>query len=106
MRRMRINLVTPFAEKDAAKALGARWDSAKKTWYVQDVADLTPFQRWIPAHADIPATGSASVAQQPARVATGASPTAPAKGTVTESVTVLAHCGCAALPWEPCAHTC
>jgi|APLow6443716910_1056828.scaffolds.fasta_scaffold65502_1 hypothetical protein len=23
---MRINLVTPFAEKDAVKALGARWD--------------------------------------------------------------------------------
>jgi hypothetical protein len=27
---MRINLVTPFAEKDAVKALGARWDAAKK----------------------------------------------------------------------------
>jgi hypothetical protein len=26
---MRINLVTPFAEKDAVKALGARWDAAK-----------------------------------------------------------------------------
>ncbi len=45
---MRINLVTPFAEKDAVKALGARWDPAKKVWYINDVADLTPFQRWIP----------------------------------------------------------
>lgn len=45
---MRINLVTPFAEKDAVKALGARWDAAKKCWYVVDVADLAPFKRWIP----------------------------------------------------------
>ena len=34
---MRINLVTPFAEKYAAKALGARWDAAKKCWYIVDV---------------------------------------------------------------------
>src|SRR5450830_802080 len=33
-RQMRINLVTPFTEKDAVKALGARWDSAKKLWYI------------------------------------------------------------------------
>ncbi len=45
---MRINLVTPFAEKDADKALGARWDSAKKLWYIIDVADPTPFLGWIP----------------------------------------------------------
>ena len=45
---MRINLVTPFAEKDAVKALGARWDAGKKVWYITDVADLTPFLRWIP----------------------------------------------------------
>jgi hypothetical protein len=29
---MRIDLVTPFAEKDAVKALGARWDAAKKVY--------------------------------------------------------------------------
>ena len=45
---MRTNLVTPFAEKDAVKALGARWDAANKVWYVTDVADLTPFKRWLP----------------------------------------------------------
>ena len=42
---MRINLVTPFAEKEAAKALGARWDGVKKVWYIVDVEDLTPFMR-------------------------------------------------------------
>ncbi len=42
---MRINLVAPFAEKDAVKALGARWDAANKNWYIIDVKDLTPFLR-------------------------------------------------------------
>ena len=45
---MRINLVTPFAEKDDAKKLGAKWNSTRKCWYIVDVADLTPFMRWIP----------------------------------------------------------
>lgn len=49
---MRINLVTPFAEKDMVKALGARWDTAKKYWNIIDVAELTPFMRWIPDMAD------------------------------------------------------
>ena len=37
---MRINLSTPFADKVKAKALGARWDSVRKNWYIVDVADL------------------------------------------------------------------
>jgi hypothetical protein len=45
---MRINLTTPFSDKDAAKALGAKWDGKRKVWYIVDVADLTPFMRWIP----------------------------------------------------------
>ncbi len=45
---MRFNLSTPFAEKDQAKALGARWDPESKVWYVLDVEDLTPFKRWKP----------------------------------------------------------
>lgn len=44
---MRINLQCPFADKDAAKSLGARWDAARKTWYIVDMEDLTPFMRWI-----------------------------------------------------------
>lgn len=44
---MRINLDCPFSEKDHAKALGARWDVARKIWYIENVEDLTPFMRWI-----------------------------------------------------------
>jgi hypothetical protein len=41
-------LNVPFAEKDQAKSLGARWDAVRRKWYVEDGALLTPFQRWLP----------------------------------------------------------
>lgn len=44
----RIDLVVPFAEKDEAKALGARWDIVARVWYVPDGKDSAPFDRWIP----------------------------------------------------------
>lgn len=44
---MRINLDCPYSEKDDAKRLGARWDMARKTWYVENPEDLTLFARWI-----------------------------------------------------------
>ncbi len=47
--KMRINLSCPYSQKDEARALGARWDSIKRVWYIVDVEDLTPFMRWISA---------------------------------------------------------
>ncbi len=101
---MRINLKTPFAEKDTVKALGARWDAAKKLWYITDVADLTPFLRWIPdvqaateetaASAGKPADSSATL---PSSKAQG--------GTITKPSAPLPHCGCETLPWEHCEHS-
>lgn len=44
---MRVNLSVPFAAKDEAKRLGARWDAHKKVWYVQNLPDLTVFARWL-----------------------------------------------------------
>lgn len=35
-----------YAEKDAAKALGARWDAATKKWYVPAGKDLALFAKW------------------------------------------------------------
>lgn len=84
---MRINLVTPFAEKDAVKALGARWDPAKKVWYINDVADLTPFERWIPG---------AGAVEAPAR---------PPRGVTTGPAVAVPHCGCDVQPWDDCQHT-
>jgi hypothetical protein len=100
---MRINLVTPFAEKDAAKALGARWDAAKKCWYIVDVDDLTPFMRWIPNLDAAQDTGATA----------GTSPKASAKAAAVKTKPPVAskpavevpHCGCPVLPWEDCEHS-
>jgi exodeoxyribonuclease VII large subunit len=40
-------LTVPFREKDSVKALGARWDSDAKRWYVIDGQDLAPFTTWL-----------------------------------------------------------
>lgn len=100
---MRINLVTPFAEKDAVKALGARWDSTKKLWYITDVADLTPFARWIPNLA----AATEDSTDGPVRL-TKNTPKAPSQrsmGTTTKSTIDVPFCGCNVLPWEDCDHT-
>ena len=99
---MRINLVTPFAEKDAVKALGARWDATKKCWYIVDVADLTPFSRWIP-NMEAAVAGSAD---RPNRLANGAVKTQVNEFQgLTTGPTKVPHCGCDVLPWDNCPHT-
>jgi len=96
---MRINLVTPFAEKDAAKALGARWDGTKKLWYITDVADLAPFMRWIP---------NLDAASEPFGAPAKSAAKAPAKqsrGVITKPAIAVPHCGCQVLPWLACEHS-
>jgi Domain of unknown function (DUF5710) len=85
---MRIDLRVPFAEKDLAKSLGARWDVARRVWYLRDIEDLTPFMRWI---------------KRPSHVK-------PHSGKHRERATVcrdfsLPTCDCKTPPWEECAHT-
>jgi hypothetical protein len=48
MADLKTYLNVPFAQKDAAKALGARWDAANKKWYVPDNKDITLFAQWQP----------------------------------------------------------
>jgi hypothetical protein len=98
---MRINLVTPFAEKDAVKALGARWDAARKVWYIVDVADLTPFMRWIPdLAAAMDQSGGSATPTTLSKVPATSSP-----GVITKPSKELTHCGCEVLPWEDCKHS-
>ena len=43
-------LRVPYEEKDAAKQLGARWDSGAERWYIPTGRDPEPFARWrVPA---------------------------------------------------------
>jgi hypothetical protein len=52
-------LHVPYAEKDQAKALGARWDPSARSWYVPAGRDLAPFTRWLPTEpaVDLDAPG-------------------------------------------------
>jgi hypothetical protein len=40
-------LKVPYAEKDKAKALGARWNAERKAWYIPDGTAVTPFEQWL-----------------------------------------------------------
>lgn len=96
---MRINLVTPFAEKDAAKALGARWDGTKRVWYIVDVDDLTPFMRWIPNLDAAKDTGTAAPTSPPASSVKAKPPV------LSQRALDVPHCGCSVLPWDDCEHS-
>lgn len=103
---MRINLNCPFPEKDQAKALGARWDGARKTWYIVDVEDLTPFMRWIGHKAIEKAEkheASPHVQRQRAKVREKMlTPIT----TYPECARLVSTCGCTEMaPWEDCEHT-
>jgi hypothetical protein len=93
---MRHNLKVPFADKEAAKKLGARWDAARKIWYVADNADIAPFAKWSPTPHDASSSAPVSIKTVPARTET----------------TGKAHVGsnyverprvCECLPWDVCA---
>jgi hypothetical protein len=82
-------LNVPYAEKDEARALGARWNPTRKKWYVPDGVALAPFERWL---AGAPADAGGA---RPGRVDTAA-----AKLAVGANYVELAH---ACNPFEPCA---
>lgn len=93
---MRMNLKVPYAEKDEAKKLGARWDATRKIWYVENKADIAPFSRWSPTpHADSAndqlTHGTAPVVKQQAigKIVVGSR--------YCEPVRI-----CECLPWEVC----
>jgi hypothetical protein len=86
-----IILKVPYAEKDEAKALGAKWNSARKAWYVPDGQAATAFAKWMaPGQADTGATTG-----KPGRVDAAAG-----KPIVGAHFIELAH---ACNPFEACA---
>lgn len=49
----RTYLAVPYAEKDDAKQLGAKWDRAEKAWYVPAGMDLEAFALWMPSKGSV-----------------------------------------------------
>jgi putative DNA primase/helicase len=46
----RVYLAVPYSERAEAKAVGARWDKAAKSWYAGAGADMTALAKWRPEH--------------------------------------------------------
>ena len=91
---MRLDLKIPFAEKDQAKKLGARWDAGRKLWYIEGL-DPALFSRWQPTPHDASADKPPLPRQHDiARVATN-------KVQVGSRYVELPRvCDC--LPWDDC----
>jgi hypothetical protein len=47
-------LTVPYAEKDQARELGARWNPTRKRWYVPDGVAAEPFARWLAKDGEPP----------------------------------------------------
>lgn len=97
---MRFDLKVPFAEKDAAKKLGARWDAANKLWYVVD-KDPAPFEKWSPTPRD-PAAPSQPATPAVPRRATTRAPASSEGIRIVGSQYVARPRVCDCLPWEVC----
>lgn len=52
-----IFLTVPYAEKDDAKSLGARWNPTRRSWYVPDGVAAEPFAKWLDG-APVPEAGA------------------------------------------------
>lgn len=46
-------LTTRYTDREAVKALGARWDAEARRWFVPPGRDLTPFAAWLPATGEV-----------------------------------------------------
>lgn len=92
---MRFDLKVPFADKDAAKKLGARWDAARKIWYVADKENMSPFSTWSPTPHD--ASTAAPVPHKAAVVKTQSSGKVHVGSDYVERPRV-----CECLPWDVC----
>jgi len=94
---MRHDLKVPFAEKDQAKKLGARWDAARKLWYIEAGLDANLFSCWHPTPHEPSAIASSPVPQRSA----SSKPMSEGRMQVGNRFVVLPRvCDC--LPWDDC----
>ena len=77
-----ILLNVPYAEKDAARELGAKWDAGKKKWYVPAGVLATPFAKWIAGDGNLPQEAAKRPDSSAGRIVVGANymPVEDAKG--------------------------
>lgn len=76
----RTYLKVPYADRDAAKGLGASWDGLRKSWYLPPGADLASFEKW----PVVPAPAVAVKAKAPGASTDGAIVNQPSEDEVTQ----------------------
>jgi len=90
-------LRVPFSDKESAKALGARWDFERKSWYAPTPEIREACVRWpglaVPPEVHIPHVDPAEVQRQETAMNAGAKPI------VGERYFDL-NCNC--VPWDLC----
>ena len=68
----RTYIAVPYAEKDDAKQLGAKWDRAEKSWFVPAGVDTEAFAQWMPAKGSVHIAVDADPVEQFAQALRGA----------------------------------
>lgn len=107
----RVYLNVPYAEKESAKQMGARWCPERRQWWVRSVGAAPGVHRWLvpgrqrdqAKEADdfLRRTGKTKKPKRPKLVrATGKSPTVTPRTDFS-----LPTCACLSPPWEHCEHT-
>jgi hypothetical protein len=67
MTNLKTYLNVPFAQKDAAKALGAKWDAIHKKWYVPADKDIMLFTAWQTESSELPPSAAAPARSKAAK---------------------------------------
>ena len=103
MKQAQLLLNVPFAAKDQAKGLGARWDPQQRSWYVPLGVDIQPFQAWWPQ--ELKAQGAQAVealkkAGAPAAPRPQAARSASAATAIVTGPAQVAPDNSDKLPWE------
>ncbi len=92
----KIYLNVPFAQKDEAKALGARWDAIQKKWFVPADKDITLFARW---HSEAGAVQSPRSKASSSKISSSTKKTAAGVKTHAAAKDFVAYNGDAP-PWD------
>lgn len=58
-------LNVPFEDKDLAKRFGAKWNSARKKWFAEDLDNLEGLMRWIPDYLKKPGSSTLDGVDRP-----------------------------------------
>jgi hypothetical protein len=101
---MRVDLHVPFSQKDLAKSKGARWDVARKTWYVVDPLDIRAFALWMGQDVKDWYGGKRVKPSKKLKPKNQPKVHVP-KPVITGPAEFVPLCNCTTPPWEDCEHT-